>query len=183
LKKYLALIALFVFVLLVAVGGCGGGGGGSSSNGSTDASTDGSTDATTDGTTDGGTSAGANSTILGRIVREGSTLGVPNIRVVFYDINGVQVGQAITRTNGYFDANLGTNAKKFHLDPTTIPSSSSSGFLRMYKYNLKWYSAIEPSCKASLPTIVPGVLTEIPNDPIQLRLFNGTPPFPDGCSQ
>jgi hypothetical protein len=167
-KQILAFFAISFFVVAIGFGtGCGGGGGSSS----------GGTTAT--GSTDGNTTSNPTSSIQGQVVRAGSSIGIPGIRVVFYDASFNLVGEATTRSNGWFDANIPSSATRFHLDPNTI---SLSFYNRAYKYGTLWYSPLITTCTAPLPPITQGVLTTLPNNPIQVPLKSSVPPPPSGCS-
>lgn len=167
LKNYLGLIPVAIFAILLGCGG--GGGGGSSTNGGNGSTT---------GFTSGDTSAGAGSTLLGQTV-DSTNSGLGGVTVKFFDPGGNQVGSAVSRANGYFDANLPTNATRCEVDAATVPGSVQ----KLYRYNNKNYQAVGGGLTCNrilLPTITPGVLT--PMATAMVFYVNGTPPiFPDGC--
>lgn len=168
LKKYLGLIPVAIFAILLGCGG--GGGGGSSSNGNTDTSTT--------GFTSGDTTAQAGDTILGQVVR--GTVPVPNVTVRFFDVSNVQLSTAVTNVDGYFRAPLGTNARKVDVLASSLPSGLFVGF--MYGSGIFQASSGGLECKVSLPTIVPGTLKNMTNGQFKFRLDTEPPlPPPTGC--
>lgn len=163
--RYFGLVAIVLFVALL---GCGGGGGGG-----------GSSDGSTNGLTTGQTNADPSSTILGRCVDLGG-LPVGGIVVNFYDSSNTLVGTATSRTNGYWDTLLGTNAVKCEVDGASVPS----GYYPSFRYNLQIFQVIKsplPVCRVPLPTIVPGTLTSMPGGSFVHFSSGPPPPPPTGC--
>ena len=170
MKKYLGLIPIALFVFMLGCGG--GGGGGSSSNGS-----NGSTNATT-GFTSGQTNADVNSTILGQTVSR-TTSGIGGVTVRFYDSGGTLLGTAVSRANGYFDANVPTTATRAEVDQAGIPNANQ----KIYLYDGVRYQAVGNglSCnRIILPPLTPGVLTPM-ETAMSFYLSTDPPEFPTGC--
>jgi len=164
LKKYIVFIALGLFVALL---GCGGGGGGGGGNGSTDGITTGSTDAS------------PSSTILGRCI-DNSSQPVAGAVINFFNSSNVQVGTATSRANGYWDANLGTDAVKCEVDGVSL----GNGFYAAFRYNNLIYQVKKNGlgvCRVPLPTIVPGTLTSMPGGSFVHYNSGPPPPPPSGC--
>jgi hypothetical protein len=169
LKKYIGLIPVALFAILLGCGGGGGGGGGSSSN----------SNGSTTGFTSGQTNAQAGDTILGQLVRGSDKVVGATVR--FFDNGNNLLGTTVTNTDGYFRAALGTNATKVDVDGTTL-GGSQVGF----KYGLSIYQASTSSpnfqCKVALPVITPGVLTPMPDGQFMFNPDNFPPlPPPTGC--
>jgi hypothetical protein len=169
LKKYLGLIPVALFALLLGCGGGGGGGG----------STNGSTSSTT-GFTSGQTNAQPGDTILGRLVRGAEPM--PGETVRFFDSGNAQVGSSVTNADGYFRANIGTNAVKCDVDGQAMVGIHYVSF--SYLSAIFQASTTDPAftCKVPLPTIVPGSLTSMPGG--QFVFFEDSsppPPPPTGC--
>lgn len=168
LKKYLGLIPVAIFAILLGCGG-GGGGGGSATNGTNNSTT---------GFTSGDTTAQAGDTILGQVVR--GAVPVPNVTVRFFDVSNVQLSTTVTNADGYFRAPLGANARKVDVLASSLPSGLLAGFT----YGLGVFQASSGGleCKVSLPTIVPGTLKNMPNGQFKFRLDTEPPlPPPTGC--
>jgi hypothetical protein len=173
LKNYIGFVLIAVFVILLGCGGGGGGGGGS--NGNTNSSTNGST-----GFTSGATSADVNSTILGQTVNQ-TNGGIAGITVKFYTSGGTFMGSAVSRANGYFDANMPSNVTRCEVDKTTFPSGTGAAF--QFAYNGKVYQAVGGGLTCNrilLPPITPGVLTPMATAMVFYDA-NGPPVFPNGC--
>ncbi|MBN9500555.1 MAG: hypothetical protein BGO01_06710 [Armatimonadetes bacterium 55-13] len=168
--KYLGFLLLALFVFLLGCGGGGGGGGGSS-------------DGTTNGFTNGATDANPGSTIVGQIVSRDSNPVTPiaGVTVRFYDSGGSLLASAVSRANGYFDANIGTNAVKCDVDGSTVPN----GYYAIFRYGSTRYQASSTSpsvtCRVPLPTIVPGVLTEMTNGAFKFVSLGPPDPPANGC--
>jgi hypothetical protein len=175
LKKYLGLIPVALFAIML---GCGGGGGGGGGNGSTNATAGGCTQVSF---TAGNTNAQAGDTLYGQIV---DSLGCPqaNISVRLYTSANVVQAIAVTNVDGYWRANVSNAVTKADVDGTTLPNSLQKGFT----YSPKIYQAatVTPSfdCKLPTPTITPGVLKPMPSQRFVFRKSSDTPlPPPDGC--
>jgi hypothetical protein len=170
LKKFLGLIpvALFAFML-----GCGGGGSGGGSTGSTSSTT---------GFTSGATNADPGSTILGQAVHravQGVNAPVVGVTIRFYTSGGTLVGAAVSRANGYFDANIPTTATRFEVDRSTIPNSAS----KQYRYDGQIYQGVGDGVTCNrvlLPPLADGVLTNM-EGALLFGLNTDPPPFPAGC--
>jgi hypothetical protein len=170
LKKYLGLIPVALFALLL---GCGGGGGGGGSNGSTNGNT-------TGGFTSGQTNAQAGDTILGQLVRGAEKLSGVTVR--FYNSGNALLASDVTNADGYFSANVGTDAVKCDVDGQPMVGLHYVSF--NYGIAIFQASTTAPSfsCMVPLPTIVPGNLTPMPSG--QFRFYEDSsppPPPPTGC--
>jgi hypothetical protein len=164
LKKFLGVIPIALFAIMLGCGGGGGGGGGD-------------TDGSTTGFTAGDTTAQPGETIIGQLKRNG--VAMPNVTVRFWDNGNNQVGSDVTNAEGYFTAVLGTNATKVDVDASTV-TGGTIGF----RYGTQIFQASSGGleCRVSLPTIVPGTLTQMPNG--QFRFPDpASPPLPPptGC--
>jgi hypothetical protein len=170
LKKYVGLIPVALFALLL---GCGGGGGGGSS-------TNGTTNASTTGFTSGQTNAQAGDTILGQLVRGGTP--IPNTTVRFYDNSNVFLASDVTNVDGYFSTAVGTNATRMDVDGQPMVGIHYVSFV--YNSLVFQASTTNPSftCKVPLPAITPGVLTPMPGGQFQFFVDSSPPPPPPtGC--
>lgn len=169
LKKYLGLIPVALFALLLGCGG--GGGGGSSTNGQTGSTT---------GFTSGNTNAQTGDTILGQLVRGNTPM--PGETVRFFDSGNSQVGTAVTNADGYFRANIGANAVKCDVDGQPMVGLHYVSF--NYGIQVFQASTTNPafSCKVPLPAIVPGSLTLMPSGRfVFYEDSSPPPPPPTGC--
>jgi len=173
LKKYLGLIPVALFALLI---GCGGGGGGGGTSGST------SSTSSTTGFTSGATDADVNSTILGQTVKRavnGVNAPIAGATVRFYNSGGTLLGTAVSRANGYFDANLPTTATRCEIDSVSVTNTAA----KQFKYNNQVYQTVGNglSCnRILLPPLTPGTLT--PMETAMVFWLNTDPPvFPAGC--
>lgn len=168
LKNYLAFIPVALFAILLGCGG--GGGGGSSSNGNTNVSTT--------GFTSGDTTASAGSTILGQAV-DSSNGGLQGVTVRFYTGSGTLVATAVSRANGYYDANVPTNTTRCEVDATSVPSSVH----KLYNYDGEVYQAVGGNLTCNrilLPPLTAGVLTPMESAMVFL-VTSIPPPLPTGC--
>lgn len=157
-------IGFMLLLLVVVVIGCGGGGGGGGGNNG--------------GNNNNGGDNGANpdSTIVGRVVSNFNGLGIGNVTVKFLNASNVQVGTAVSRSTGWFDAIIPSSAVRFTLVSSTIPS----GYFKIFTYNGDGYSTLISTCTAPLPTITDGVQTTLPQY-VRLAGQNEPPPSPSGC--
>lgn len=115
--------------------------------------------------------------VAGRVVRDGSTAGVPGVTVRFFASGGAQVGEAVTNATGHFSAVIPANATQFHLANTP----ALNGFYRQFNFNSQSYSILIPDCRAPLPPLTAGSSTTLPTD-IALPVSSGPPPPPPtGC--
>jgi len=168
LKKYLGLVPVALFALLL---GCGGGGGGGGSTGSTNGTT---------GFTSGQTNAQAGDTILGQLVR--GTQKLSGVTVRFYNAGNSLLTSDVTNADGYFSAAVGTDAVKCDVDGQPMVGLHYVSF--NYGSQVFQASTTAPSfsCKVPLPPIVPGSLTPMPEG--EFFFYEDTsppPPPPTGC--
>ncbi len=121
---------------------------------------------------------GSNGTVTGQVHREGTTTGVPNIVVAFYNSAGSELGRATTGADGRFSASVPVAAVRFHL----IPNSLTPIYYAQYTYVGLRYTALVLSCSAPLPVLSAGNTTALPGG-IDVNLASDPPPPPpNGCS-
>lgn len=196
MKKYLGLIPVAIFAILL---GCGGGGGGGGGNGSTNGQTNGATD----GFTAGETNAGAGSTIVGRVIYMSNNqlvpIAEPGLTIEFMNSSNQIVGTAQSRANGYFDAAVGTNATKWKVNPQSViaynqahdglplPGAGETETVlpplqNAFVYDEGYYFSSLSTCYTPLPTIIPGLLTPMPHGSARFLLASDVPPpLPGNC--
>ncbi len=117
------------------------------------------------------------------LVRDKAGLGISQVYVDFYSSGGLQVGEAITGTNGKFIASVPASATGFTVnigiaDPTSY-------FYRQFEYGAsgKTFDYLEEaSCPAPLPKLVAGV-NSLASDIVLDDVGSGPPPPPTGCNQ
>ena len=96
----------------------------------------------------------------------------------FYDGGGALVGTAVSRANGYFDANVPT-ATRFEVDQAGVPNANQ----KIYTYDGQVYQAVGNGLTCNrilLPPMTPGVLTPM-ETAISFFLSSDPPTFPSGC--
>lgn len=167
LKRYIGLVLTALFAVMLGCGGGGGGGGGSTNGSST-------------GFTAGNTTADANSTILGQTVTQ-TNAGIAGITVRFYTSGGTFVASAVSRANGYFDANVPTNTTRCEVDGSIFPPAT--GVAKQFRYNGKYYQAVGNGLTCNrilLPALAVGVLTPMATAMVFVPA-NSPPVFTDGC--
>lgn len=172
LKKYLGLIPVALFALLLGCGGGGGGGGGGTTN---------TTGSCVVNFTAGDTTAQPGDTILGQVV---NTQGCPlaNVSVRIYTAADVVQAIATTNADGYWRASVNSNAVKADVDGATLTNAYHKG----YRYGTEYFTAatVSPSvtCNVPLPPIVGGTLTPMPNHAFVFWASTLPPPPPPlGC--
>jgi hypothetical protein len=117
--------------------------------------------------------------LSGSVRNDASSAAVANVTVVFFDNGNIEVGRAISQTNGSFLAQVPTTATRMNLDQATL-----SGWLLQWKYRVLVYQAGNgiPNCHATIVT-TPLVAnqTSIIADPVRVISIGSPPPFPSGC--
>lgn len=171
LKNWISLIFLGLAIALI---GCGGGGGGGSSTDSTSTST--ATNSTSTSTATTGITQG-----IQGYVRDVSSNPVSNARVIFFNSNGNKIKEVRTLSNGHFEAQLDTTAKRFTLDFADI--SNSQNYFHQFSYGDFEYLENDTSCTAKLPAFSDGQVKTLPTDLVITQLWFGPPSPPDGCVQ
>ncbi len=158
-KLLTLLISIATSVVLIIGCGGGGGGGGTNSNGS-----NGSTNGTTSG-------------YSGRVVREDTLNGLANVKVQFKDAGGTILVTATTNSSGNFSIDVPSNAVRFHLQNSSLPT----GYYKQFEYNSKRYTTLDTTCTAPLPTYVNGVRTPLLTSIVVSPQNLPPPPPPNGC--
>lgn len=173
LKKYIGLIPVALFAILL---GCGGGGGGGGSNGTTNGTT-----CTVVNFTAGQTNAQPGDTILGQVTDELGCV-MPNVPVKLFDNSNNLLTTAFTNAHGYWRAPVSTTATKAEVDGDALPNNVYKGF--QYGTQIFQAATTSPSftCKVPLPALTIGVLTQMPNGAFRFYLLSSPPPPPpSGC--
>jgi hypothetical protein len=161
MKRFLPVVGFGVAVALLI--GCGGGGTAGDTSG---------------GGTTGGTTGGQGAVVTGRVLTEGTSVGIPNIVVQFFNSAGVVVGSGTTDASGNFSAAVAVTAVTFMVDANSI----SDAYYRHVAYGNKTYSPSIPGCRAPAPVLSAGTTTPLPG-PIQIpQAIGPPPPPPTGCS-
>jgi hypothetical protein len=117
-------------------------------------------------------------TVTGRILRQGVTVGLPNVIVQFKNAGGTVLATATTNAFGYFSAAVPTTAVEFHIQNT----SALNGYYKQYNYDGDRYTILDPGCNAPLPALTANTNSPLGSN-ITIPLASGPPPPPpSGCS-
>ncbi len=124
---------------------------------------------------------GPGAKITGRVRQSGTTTGIGNVYVAFYDNANVEVGRAKTLAAGTFTAIVPTTATRVNLVNALVPV----GWYKEWVYRSKRYSAVIANCHALMvlsQALSIGATSNM-NDTIFLdSTINPPPPPPDGCT-
>lgn len=128
--------------------------------------------------TSGGSTGGQGAIVTGRVLTEGTSVGIPNIVVQFFNSSGAVVGTGTTDASGNFSAAVAVTAVTLMVDASSI----SDAYYRYVIYGTKTYSPTIPGCRAPAPSLLPGSTTPLPST-IQIpQALGPPPPPPNGCS-
>lgn len=120
---------------------------------------------------------GSNATVTGRILVDGTSIGISGLTVQFFNATGSEVGRATTNATGSFSAQVPASAKRFHI----LSSSISASYYKAYEYRTVRYSALVVTCTAPLPALTAGASVALPGT-VQVPSVNDPPPPPpNGC--
>lgn len=113
----------------------------------------------------------------------GTLVGVSGLRVRFLDGRGNRLATATTGLQGRLSAAVPAGARRFQIDPDTLPKNSAGRptVYSTFGYNGKVYDGNIAGCDAPLPTLVPGGTVPLSG---QVRFYAAggpPPPPPTGC--
>lgn len=171
LKKYLGLIPVALFALIL---GCGGGGGGGGSNGGGGCRQV--------AYLSGNTGVQAGDTILGQVTDEGGCV-MPNVTVRFFNAANQQQGSAVTNTDGYWRGPAPTTVTKVDVDGDLLPLTVYKGFAYGSAiFQASTTTPVNTDCKVPAPALNTNSVTHMPNGPFRFYLATSPPPPPPtGC--
>lgn len=120
---------------------------------------------------------GANGFVAGRVVREGTSSGIANVVIAFYNSSGSELARATTGSDGRFTGTVPATARRFHV----IGSSVSAAYYKAYSYSSIRYTALIGTCTAPLPTVTAGQTVTLPANIELTSSSDAPPPPPNGC--
>ena len=120
---------------------------------------------------------GSNATVTGRILVDGTSIGISGLVVQFFNASGSEVARTTTNATGNFSAPVPTTAKRFHI----LSSSISASYYKAYEYRTVRYSALVVTCTAPLPALTAGASVSLPGTVQVPSAGDPPPPPPNGC--
>lgn len=121
---------------------------------------------------------GANATVTGRVLQDGTQLGIAGVTVAFYNSLGSEVARVTSGADGRFSRLVPVSARRFHLIPTSI----SAAYYKAFSYAGTRYTPLVPSCSVPLPTLTAGATYAMPASIFLPSAAEPPPPPPNGCS-